>query len=775
MDRQCLPGHEEAVLIIVKGRVQGVGFRPFLYHLAEERGIKGTVRNSREGLQIIAEGSSAELDHFIRNIQHLSPVLAKVEELRVTKISAIGYASFSIIESDSTGPSSLSIAPDIAVCEECLKEWRDPRSRFYRYPFINCTQCGPRYSIIRKLPYDRAATSMSSFSMCEDCRNDYSDIRNRRFHAQPIACRKCGPKLNLLDRSGKTVACMEEAVLLAKRLLKKGCILAVKGVGGYHLACDALSSEAVRHIRLRKKRPRRPLAVMASSVDICETISVLSTAEKKLLTSPQRPIVVAQLKHQALLPAEIAPNMKTIGLMLPYTPLHYLLLEDDDLPCLVMTSANSSGDPIVYRDEEALCLLKQSADYILTHDRKIVNPIEDTVVQWKEGAIDFLRRGRGYVPDPIDTNYPMNSIVALGGQQKSVVAIGRGRQVFLGPPNGDLGNLEMELHGQEQYQQFSQLLGVSSHTAAVDLHPGYTTLSLVSDSGVAIKYVQHHHAHHVSCMVEHGITERCYGLILDGTGFGMDGCIWGFELLYGNAAAYDRLGHLRYTPLPGGDASVKQPWRTAAAMVMTLLQQSGERWLRNRYPNKEYEIGLIRTLMEKQVNAPMAGTCGRLFDAVSSLLGLCDESTYEGEAAIVLSELASFHDGEPVSTYPYAIVTNGDLLEIDFSLMFRRMLQHIDQGVSHEHIALKFHETVAEAAVNLLLQAHEENTERRKEVVLSGGSFHNRLLSKRIGYKLAEAGFTVYVHKQIPCDDGGIALGQLAIVSQKASWDRIKE
>ncbi|WP_256760123.1 carbamoyltransferase HypF [Cohnella sp. WQ 127256] len=770
MDRQRLSGHEGSVIIVVKGRVQGVGFRPFLYLLAEEYQIRGGVRNSQDGVEVMAEGSASNLDQFIEAIQNRSPGLARVDELKVTEVPSVGYETFMILSSDSIRATSLSISPDIAVCEHCLREMRNPSSRFYRYPFINCTQCGPRYSIIRDLPYDRSSTSMSTFEWCDDCRIDYGDVRNRRFHAQPIACAKCGPKLKLIDGSGNELACQNDAIALAKKRLKEGAIVAVKGIGGYHLACDALSSSAVGRIRLRKRRLNRPLAVMASSVTICELIGDLSDKEKELLTSSQRPIVVTRFSNQLLLPEEIAPNMRSIGLMLPYTPLHYMLLEDEDLPFLIMTSANSSGFPILYKDEEALTFLSTVADYVLTHDREIVHPIEDTVVQWKGNKLDFLRRGRGFVPDPIEAMAELEGIVALGGQQKSVMAMGRGKGIIVGPPNGDLGSLEMETHGQEQYRQLSGLLSVTADTIAADMHPRYSSRALVSDSYRTAEYVsvQHHHAHHVSCMTDNGLNESCYGLILDGTGYGLDGCIWGFELLYGDGSGFERLGHLRYTPLPGGEASVKQPWRNAAAMVMALLPRSGVSKVFNRYPNYRYEIGLIRAMMKKKVNAPMAGTCGRLFDAVSSLLGICDVSTYEGEAAILLSELVSFYEGKAPRPYPYSIRNAGSLQEINFSRMFKEMLSNIERGISVEAIALRFHETVADAAVRLLIYAHRENPERRKEVVLSGGSFHNRRLSDRIRSKLEDAGFKAFFHERVPCDDGGLALGQL-IVASKAS------
>nr|WP_312886489.1 carbamoyltransferase HypF [Paenibacillus foliorum] len=586
-----------------------------------------------------------------------------------------------------------------------------------------------------------------------------------------MACEKCGPSLQLTDMSGLQLANREAAVVLTKQLLKDGAIVAVKGIGGYHLVCDARNNETVTRLRHRKRRPKRPLAVMACSLDSCEKIGILSSDEKELLTSMERPIVVVRQNADNDLASEIAPNMCTFGLMLPYTPLHHLLLEDDELVFVVMTSANPSGHPILYRDDEVLSSLASVADYILTHNREIVHPIEDSVVQWKESGLEFLRRGRGYVPDPYETLHDVDGFVALGGQQKNTVTFGRGTQLFVGPPNGDLTNLDIERHGQEEYGQFVQLSGVFPHTAAVDLHPGYTTRVLVSDPSIEFVSVQHHHAHHVSCMEDNGLTGDCYGLILDGTGYGTDGCIWGFELLYGNAGAVERLGHLRYTPLPGGELCVKQPWRSAVAMVLSLLPQCGEAWLRRLYPSKDHEIDLIRTMIEKQINAPLAGTCGRLFDAVSSLLGLCHVSTYDGEAAIVLSELASYYEGEEVAAYPYSIDKVGSLFEISCSRMLEEIIQSILGGVPVAEIAVRFHETVAAAAVNLLLHTHEEHSGNVKEVVLSGGSLHNRYLSAKLRSKLERQGFEVYEHRRVPCSDSGISQGQIIIAAHQKHND----
>lgn len=790
MDRTGVPSDAEAVFVTITGRVQGVGFRPYLHRLAEEFGIKGTVQNNMDGVKLRAEGTKAAVRHFLEALPQRPPRLARIDRIGVQPTEWRGYASFDIIESERQGASSLVIPVDTAVCPECLAEMNDPADPRYRYPFINCTQCGPRYTIIRELPYDRPYTSMAEFPMCPACREQYENVRDRRHHAQPIACAACGPSVTLYDAAGRAVASRDEAVQRTKELLRSGAIVAVKGLGGYHLACDAANAEAVRRLRRRKNRPRRPLAIMARDLAAVERICHVSAAERELLSSPEAPIVVLRRREGAgergrraepggaageLLPfAELAPQMRTLGVMLPYAPLHHLLLEGDGLPYAVMTSANPSGLPLLYRDEEAFSYLRPIADYVLANNRPILHPLDDSVVQVKEGAVDFFRRARGYVPEPLATAHPVHRVVSLGGQQKNTFAFGRGKQVIIGPHIGDMAHLEVERHWLWEYGHLAKWTGVIPRAVAMDLHPGYETTEMLSRLGAAaavqVVRVQHHHAHLVSCMEDNGVTDCCYGIILDGTGYGEDGCIWGFELLYGDAAGYARLAHLRCTPLPGGEACIRQPWRTGAAMLLHLLPESGEVLARSLFPAHAADVPVLAAMLKSGVNAPLAGTCGRLFDAVSSLLGLCETSTYDGEAAVVLSELAAFYQGDPPPPYPYAIGgTDSKLLEIDFTGMLAAIAAERLEGVPAADIAVRFHETVAEAAVRALLLAHAKRPERNRRVALSGGSFHNRYLTRRIKSKLEGAGFAALLHRRVPCNDGGLSLGQLIVAARQTS------
>ncbi|WP_438444745.1 carbamoyltransferase HypF [Gorillibacterium sp. sgz5001074] len=789
MDRTAKRGCT-ALLITVKGRVQGVGFRPFLFGLAEKHGLTGWVQNNMDGIRMVAEGEAEALEQLLRAIRSEAPRLSRVEEVSASETEAKGYSSFDIVPSDREGTSSLVIPADVAVCPECLAEMRDPADRRYRYPFITCTQCGPRYTIIRELPYDRPYTSMEGFAMCPRCREEYEDVRNRRHHAQPIACPDCGPQLVLADADGAVLAERDAAVRRCAELLRQGAIAAVKGLGGYHLACNAADPAAVELLRQRKKRPRRPLAVMVRSLEDCRRVCEVSPEEEALLTSPEAPIVVLRKKAaaEALAPG-IAPGMATVGVMLPYTPLHHLLMEE--LPHLVMTSANPSGLPILYRDEEAFGYLRGIADLVLTHNRPILHPLDDSVVQVCTDGVDLLRRSRGYVPDPIGgpAAEEVHGAAAFGGSQKNTFAFGRFGQIFLGPHIGDMEGVEVQEHWRREYGHLSRWMGLRPELAGIDLHPGYATGALAREYGLKPAPIQHHHAHLASCAADNGLGpyENVYGLILDGTGYGTDGAVWGFEALYGSASAVRRLGHLRYTPLPGGEAAIRHPWRNAAAMLMKLLPDGeGYGLAEQLFPERLRELPVIRRLAETGINSPMAGTCGRLFDAVSAVLGLVSESTYDGEAAIVLSELAAAaavaysagtgdaadHAAGP-EAYPYTLrCTDGGLWELDMSEALRRIASDRLSGRPVHITALRFHETVAQGAAELLdrgrrmLKEEEAGPQDQlptlpDKAVLSGGSFHNRFLRRRIRELLEQNGYTVYTHRKVPCGDGGLALGQL--------------
>ncbi|AXM90384.1 carbamoyltransferase HypF [Anoxybacillus ayderensis] len=752
---------QKAVNITVKGRVQGVGFRPFIFALAQRYQVKGTVQNNMDGVFIHIEGDAYAVDQFIHSLPMEAPRLSRIDEIIVTLAQWQAFEHFSIIPSERTGSSSLVIPIDTAVCEDCLREMYDPDDRRYRYPFINCTQCGPRYTIIEQLPYDRPFTSMRSFQMCGRCAKEYEDPMNRRHHAQPIACPTCGPSVALLKQDGQTV--QGDAIQQAKQYIRAGAIVAVKGLGGYHLACDATNEQAVQQLRMRKRRPHRPLAIMAASLDIVEQLCHVTAEEKQLFISPEAPIVVVKKRKNTMIAPSVAPGLQTVGVMLPYTPLHHLLL-DDRLPVVVMTSANRSGVPMIYEDDQALRDLQGIADYFLVHNRPIVHPIDDSVVQVENGKIHFIRRARGFVPDPLETKYDVHEIVALGGQQKNVFAFGRHHQIFLGPHIGDLEHVEVVEHFQREYEHLRTWMGVTPKTIAVDLHPNYETWNIAKQWNADIVAVQHHHAHMVSCMEENHIHSSCFGLILDGTGYGEDGHIWGFELLYGNASQYKRLGHLTYTPLPGGERCIKEPWRTAVGMLGHYFGEQGYALAEKRFTERAQEIRVLKQMIEKGLHSPLAGTCGRLFDAVSAFLYVCTHSTYDGEAAVRLSEFID--DTKIYKTYPFQIKKQ-DEWEIDLAEMWQAIWEDVEAHEQVNIIAGRFHETVVQASVELVRLALQQYPTYERNIVLSGGSMHNRYIVKRLRQELSKLGLCVYTHQKVPCNDGGLALGQLIIAAHR--------
>lgn len=753
-----------AVKIAVRGRVQGVGFRPFIFQLAAKHDMSGTVQNNMDGVKIHLEGDPEHLQGFITELRTHAPRLSKINEVIITPADVIGVSEFTIMPSEREGTSMLVIPIDANVCPECIEEMKDPGDFRFNYPFINCTQCGPRYTIISELPYDRPYTSMKEFPMCPACRKEYEDPLNRRHHAQPIACPTCGPSLLLYKGNGETVEAgfpVEEAGFL----LDEGKIVAIKGLGGYHLCCDARNEEAVTKLRNRKNRPRRPLAVMAADLQEAEAIATVTEEEIELLTSPEAPIVIVPKSLEFNLAASIAPGMETIGVMLPYTPLHHLLFQHTKARTLVMTSANPSGLPILYKDDEAFTYLKGIADYYLMHNREILHPVDDSVVQINAGKPDFLRRSRGYVPDPFVTGGDVSGIVAFGGQQKSTFTIGRFNQAFTGPHIGDIENVETEAHFKTELEHLLKWVDIEKETAAVDMHPGYQTTNIPKEYGFKETIeVQHHHAHFAGCLEEHGFEGDAFGIILDGTGYGTDGKVWGFELFRGKKAEYQRLGHLRYTPLPGGEACIKQPWRIAAAMLMHLLGSEGQKLADRLFPHHKEETVVLGKMIEKNLNTVYAGTCGRLFDAVSAMCELIEVSTYDGEAAILLAELA---DPDVVyESYRFDITGESGLQEIDFTEMLKTISNEVLTGVDRKEISGRFHETIVQAILAALMNL-KARFPSIKTVALSGGSLHNRYLRKRLVSELGDEGFTVFVPTKLPCNDGGLSYGQLVAAAAK--------
>jgi hydrogenase maturation protein HypF len=727
----------------VRGVVQGVGFRPFVHRLATHHGLSGFVLNDGSGVVVEAEGEPAALDAFAAAIWEEAPALARVDAVGAAALEPLGEREFAIAASQAGGRTAL-IPPDAATCDACLAELFDSADRRYRYPFINCTQCGPRFTIVRAIPYDRPNTTMADFPMCEACRHEYEDPADRRFHAEPIACPDCGPQLSMP---------LEEAV----RMLLDGAILAVKGLGGYHLACDATSEEAVARLRGRKHREAKPFAIMAadpwSAASRCpwaavpvprpadpRTLVALSEAEEALLRSPARPVVLARRRTQAPVAASVAPGNPWLGVMVPYTPLHHLLLADTGLP-LVMTSGNRSDEPIAYDDDDARARLADIADAFLAHDRPIHRRCEDSVVR----AEFPIRRSRGHAPGALPLPVPaVRPSVAAGAELKATFCVARGGEAFLSPHLGDLDSELAHRAFRGDLALYLDMLDVRPEVVACDLHPDYVSTRWAHEQDADLVPVQHHHAHAAACLAEHGETGPALALVFDGTGYGPDGTLWGGELLRCDLARFERVVHLVPVPLPGGEAAIRQPWRIGCAY----LEAAGR-----PVPFESWPV--VREALK--VNAPLSSGMGRLFDAVAALLGVRDEVTYEGQAAIELEHLA----GETAAT-PYPCETSGGV--IDGPALVRAAHDDLEAGRPRAEIAAAFHEGVAAAAAAACEQAALPRT-----VVLSGGTFQNLRLLRSVRGRLESAGFRVLTHRRVPPNDGGISYGQAAIAARRTA------
>jgi hydrogenase maturation protein HypF len=713
----------------VTGVVQGVGFRPFVYGVAQHLGLAGFVLNDGDGVLIEAEGETAALEELARALHEEAPPLARVESVAAERISLLQESGFRIALSAPTGRSAL-IPPDVATCDDCLRELFDPGDRRHRYPFVNCTQCGPRFTIVTTVPYDRPNTTMAAFPMCADCRREYDDPFDRRFHAEPIACPACGPTLSL-ESPSTSLLLGREALGAAVALLREGRIVAVKGLGGYHLACDAGDEEAVARLRARKLREDKPFAVMTREP---HALALLEHEEETLLASRERPVVLVRRREEAAVARSVAPGSPWLGLLLPYTPLHHLLLADTGRP-LVMTSGNRSDEPIATADDEARERLAGIADAFLSHGRAIHRRCEDSVVR----AGFPVRRSRGYVPVPLPLPTPAaQPIVAAGPELKATFCVARGGEAFL---SAHLGDLDGELAYRAflaDLELYVAMLGVSPEIVAYDLHPEYLSTKWALEQDGLHVGVQHHHAHAAACLAEHGETSPALALVFDGTGYGTDGTLWGGELLRCDLAGFERVAHLDPVPLPGGEAAIREPWRTAAVH----LERAGRpvpwpRWQQ------------VRATLD--VNAPLASGMGRLFDAVAALLGVRDEVSYEGQAAIELELLA----GEtPAAPYDWRFGSGAELVGA--------VNDDLAAGRGRSELAAAFHETVARAAAEACAEAAEPRT-----VVLSGGSFQNLRLLEATRLRLEELGFRALAHRRVPANDGGVAYGQAVVAAAR--------
>jgi hydrogenase maturation protein HypF len=729
-------------------------------------GLAGWVCNSAEGVLIEACGTEERLAHFTRRIRSEAPPLAVIVTLEHHALpDDINETDFTIRESSESGAHIAHVAPDAALCDDCLRELFDPDNRRFRYPFITCTNCGPRYSIITGIPYDRPNTTMASFPLCPDCQQEYDDPTDRRFHAQPIACPACGPQVTLLDSSGSVISKKDPAVIRAGELLKRGAILAIKGIGGYHLAVDACNGEAVRRLRVRKRRDEKPFAVMARDPAAARTLALLSEVEERLLASAESPIVIVRRAEDCPVSPLVAPRNALLGLMLPYTPLHHLLLSGNAFTALVMTSANLSDEPIAFQDDDALQRLSCIADYFLLHDRPIHMRSDDSVIRVFQGRPLFYRRARGYAPRAIRLPFESPPVLAVGAELKNAVCLVKGNQAFLSQHIGDLQHHASSDSFRQTIHHLTGLLEVSPEVIACDLHPDYLSSVHAAESGLPLITVQHHHAHLAACMAENGLKDEVIGLIFDGTGYGSDGTVWGGEFLIGGYDSFRRAGHFRQVRLPGGDMAVRQPWRMALVFLHAAL--GGAAFALDHPVNRHLsteEKAIFSAMLERGLNSPLTSSCGRLFDAVAALLNVRHIVSYDGQAAIELEALAETSDDS--LTLPYEVTFDSDgLLQIDFSIMFPAILHGLEAGVSTAALARRFHASVALASVEICGRiAGDSGLDR---VVLSGGVFQNRLLSEMVYTGLINLGLQVFTHRLSPPNDGCIALGQAAIAGWK--------
>ncbi|MBI1278121.1 MAG: carbamoyltransferase HypF [Anaerolineaceae bacterium] len=737
----------ERICITIQGAVQGVGFRPFVYRLAHDLGVTGWVNNSPQGVTIEAEASPDVLRAFVTALREQKPPHAQINHLSVLNLPPHGSRDFEIHPSDHAGTKSAVILPDYAVCADCLRELFDPNDRRYLYPFINCTHCGPRYSIITGLPYDRPATTMASFEMCEDCRAEYENPLNRRFHAQPIACPKCGPQLTLWDTNRQALAVRHAALLLAAGAIRQGKIVALKGLGGFQLLCDAANPQAVMRLRQRKNRAHKPFALMFPRLEQIQQVCEICPLETGWLTASEAPIVLLRKK---LISRDdpIAPDNAYLGVMLPYTPLHHLLMRELDFP-IVATSGNISGEPICIDNQQALTKLHDIADLWLIHDRPITRPIDDSVVQVVNDDITVLRRARGF-PLNCGTINEIN-VLAVGGQQKNTIALSNG---VLSQHIGDMDSVETETAFKNTIQDLQTLYDFQPHVIACDLHPDYHTTRCAEAIGLPIMKVQHHYAHVLACMAENQLKPPVLGVAWDGTGYGTDGTIWGGEFLLVEEHGFRRVGHLRPFYLPGGEQAVREPRRSALGLLYALYGDAAFEHEHIQTMFNGSELSLMQTMLKKRINSPLTTSAGRLFDAIAALLGICPFASFEGQAAIALEAAAVQSSTD--ECYPYLITEitdeqwgTGHMLET--KPMVSSLLE--DRSAITD-IALKFHNTLANMIVDMARSIAV------KKVALTGGCFQNRTLLSI----LSSVGFHPYHHRLIPPNDGGLSVGQIIAV-----------
>ena len=755
--------------ILVRGLVQGVGFRPFVYSQASLRDLRGRVRNNTAGVLIEVEGKSSDIEKFVSDITLNAPPLSAIESVDCNhNLAPVDYANFAILENACEGEKFVAISPDVSTCDDCLAELFDPQDRRYRYPFINCTNCGPRFTIIENVPYDREQTTMREFEMCASCRREYEDPLNRRFHAEPVACADCGPRLFLKQAGAQRSQDLADPIGETRALLAQGQIVAIKGIGGFHLVCDALNAKAVAQLRARKYREDKPFAMMASSVNVIRQYCEVTDEAEQLLLAPQRPIVLLTKREGCLISPAVAPGVNNLGFMLPYSPLHQLLLADLDHP-LVMTSGNVSDEPICFTDDAALQQLDRIADYFLLHDRRIHMRTDDSVVRVHRRREMIVRRSRGYAPAPLRAGFKFaQQVLACGAELKNTFCLGRENHAFISHHIGDLKNLETLNSFHEGIEHFKRLFDLNPEVVAYDLHPDYLSSKYAQglDEAFAKIGVQHHHAHIASCMADNQIDGDVIGVAMDGLGFGTDGRLWGGEFFVANFAEAERVAHLEYVPLPGGEMATREPWRMAAVY---LQQTFGVEFL-------SLELGAVRELdrnkwatlsrmIVTRTNSPETSSMGRLFDAIAALLGVRSFVNYEGQAAI---ELEGLVDAKAHGSYRFEIDQAG---VITTQNVIREAVADLLNGIPGPTVSARFHRAVA----GLIATVAERMREERKlnRIALSGGVFQNIFLLEETCALLQRRGFEVFTHNRVPANDGGISLGQAAVANAQISRGRL--
>lgn len=738
--------------IYIKGAVQGVGFRPFIFKLANSIGVKGYVLNTPQGVIIEAEGEPELLEIFIERIKKEKPPVSLIQNIVIEEQKPANYSDFKIKQSDISGSPNAIVLPDIAACSECRDEIFNPENRRYLYPFTNCTNCGPRYSIIESLPYDRARTTMKNFVMCPECKAEYENPNDRRFHAQPNACPACGPNVELWNSSGEKLSQKNDAVLETANAVREGKILAVKGLGGFHLVVDAMNSDAIRRLRKRKNREEKPFALMYPDLMSVKRDCRLSREEEDLLLSAQSPIVLLKKKENCKISSGVAPLNPNLGIMLPYTPLHYILMHYLNTP-VVATSGNLAEEPICIDEAEVLVRLKGIADLLLVHNRPIYRHVDDSIARIIINQKVLLRRARGFAPMPVITdNGNSRHILSVGGHLKNTISVSKGNEVFISQHIGDLETEESYNSFINTIEKFKDIYKIVPENIACDMHPDYISAKYVKEKYSNVTCVQHHESHILSVIAENEINEPVLGVAWDGAGFGTDKTIWGGEFFLTGKDGFRRVAHLKKFGLPGGESSFRQIYKSALGILYEIYRDDSAKYLPGDVPEKERKI-LLRMLMNN-LNTPLCSSVGRLFDAVASIINARQKVNFEGQAAMELEFLLVGIDSDD----SYDMEINKDeknILIINWSPMIRQIIRDNEKGISKKIISMKFHNALVNSIVEIAKLIEEKN------VILSGGCFQNKYLLEKSIMKLKESGFCVYWNKEVPANDGGISLGQI--------------